>query len=70
MVDRYNGIEPDADGVYVKFEDFERLESALESICANSAPHAISLSAENRIKAFYEISCKALGRAPDRGEHN
>jgi len=32
MVDRYNGIEPDADGVYVMFEDFERLRTALTDI--------------------------------------
>jgi len=25
MVDRYNGVEPDPDGVYVMFKDFKRL---------------------------------------------
>ena len=37
-----------------------RYRDALEAIKANSAPKAISLSPKNRIRAFYEIACRAL----------
>jgi len=41
----------------------KRLEAALISINANSAPDAISLTPKLRIEAFYEISEKALNEA-------
>jgi hypothetical protein len=46
------------------YKELCRMREALESIRANSAPTAISLSLENRIKAFYEIACNGLGVEP------
>ena len=44
--------------------DIVDMRDALIAIKANTAPDAISLSPENRIKAIYEICCKALPLIP------
>ena len=55
--DEPRGFYTDDDG---NDYDILAMRDALIAIKANTKPTAVSLSPENRIRAIYEIACRAL----------
>jgi len=61
LVERYNGIEQDPEGVYVMFKEYERLQAALQSI--TKVPPYLQSRRDNyrdKVDSIQEIASKAL----------
>lgn len=79
MVERYNGVEVDPEGVYVMFEDFERLTaevSALRAVYAVAKHHIdVRLPAEPGFDEavfaadkYYESTPPGSPDTPEKGQ--